>query len=355
MWLISWEFVEESLVEYSPQPPGSSSSSRLPAASLNVFFPSNGLSRLSSSMPGFLKAVSTPLSSYHGSLNRTSPASISTLDPFNSVGFSQSSEIAPRISISNVDSSSSNSKGTAGEAISSLYTPIVTASSPGILNYINNSSSSNGTLGAWGSKSITNSKPTDLVNTHDFSSARPTSASVTSPGAISQSRFLASLQSASPRSYNGAGSTPPTTFPPLTGIRRPPTTSAEGLDSDVVTSTDTVEPSNASTESSTNSAWTEDFWLTTQRDGHTTVVPVVVGCSRCGDKGRGVILWNFPSLPRVSFQFPKLPSISFPCIPIPLIKTCSSPPRSKLSFDFPMLNTLISHRRRVWWGGQWQP
>lgn len=96
------------------------------------------------------------------------------------------------------------------------------------------------------------------------------------------------------------------------------------------TSTDTVQPSHASTKATTNTAISANYWLTTQVGGHTTVVPVIVGCLGCGGKGGGIILCNFPSIPKVSFQVPKLnlPSVSFPCIPIPFIKGCSKPPMS---------------------------
>ena len=109
----------------------------------------------------------------------------------------------------------------------------------------------------------------------------------------------------------------------------PPVTGSSGSDS--ATSTDTVKPSDASTERTTNTAWSENLWLTTQKAGQTTIVPVIVGCPGCGGTGGGIILWNFPPIPKVSFQFPKLNirSVTFPCIPIPLIKSCSSPPTSK--------------------------
>lgn len=63
-----------------------------------------------------------------------------------------------------------------------------------------------------------------------------------------------------------------------------------------------------------------------------TIVPVLVGCAHCGGMGRGVIVWNYPPLPDVTFQFPKLPNgdivdpFHLPCIPIPFMKPCLSPP-----------------------------
>ena len=98
-----------------------------------------------------------------------------------------------------------------------------------------------------------------------------------------------------------------------------------------VTSTDTVPPADLSTQLVT-STWTSNTWLTTTVSGKETIVPVLVGCAHCGGTGRGVIVWNYPPFPDVTFQFPKLPNgdivdpFHLPCIPIPLIKTCSSPP-----------------------------
>lgn len=119
------------------------------------------------------------------------------------------------------------------------------------------------------------------------------------------------------------------------------------LRSDLITTTNTVPPSDASTEGTTDTAFSANFWLTTQIAGQTTVVPVIVGCHGCGGKGGGIILWNIPLIPGVSFQFPKfgLPPISFPCIPIPFIKSCSSPPTSRSIRLVYYVNMLITRRR----------
>ena len=107
---------------------------------------------------------------------------------------------------------------------------------------------------------------------------------------------------------------------------------------DEITSTQTVIPSDVSFDeyyagtgtSSTN------FWLTTtDSHGSTTIVPVLVGCPGCG---KGIIIWNFPTIPNIKISWPKfpkikwpdlgdlkLPSFKFPCIPIPLIKKCDTP------------------------------
>ncbi len=98
-----------------------------------------------------------------------------------------------------------------------------------------------------------------------------------------------------------------------------------------VTSTDTVPPSNLSTQLVT-STWTSNTWLTTTVGGKETIVPVLVGCAHCGGTGGGVIVWNYPPLPHVTFQFPKLPNgdivdpFHLPCVPIPFINSCTSPP-----------------------------
>lgn len=98
-----------------------------------------------------------------------------------------------------------------------------------------------------------------------------------------------------------------------------------------VTSTDTVPPANLSTQLVTSN-FTSNTWLTTTAGGRETIVPVLVGCAHCGGTGRGVIVWNYPPTPKVTFQFPKLPNgdivdpFHLPCIPIPLIQSCTSPP-----------------------------
>ncbi len=98
-----------------------------------------------------------------------------------------------------------------------------------------------------------------------------------------------------------------------------------------VTSTDTVPPPNLSTQLVT-STWTSNTWLTTTVGGKETIVPVLVGCAHCGGNGGGVVIWNYPPFPDVTFQFPKLPNgdivdpFHLPCIPIPFINSCTSPP-----------------------------
>ncbi len=170
------------------------------------------------------------------------------------------------------------------------------------------------------------------ANTSNSSSNLSIVTPITPLETSSQSQSLASGEAAFPGSSTGSDSAPITASAPLEGTQDSSATSTNPALANAVTATDTIEPSNIATEGSTNTAWTENFWLTTQRNGQTTVVPVIVGCPGCGSKGGGIILWNFPPLPKVSFQFPKfpaLPPISFPCIPIPLLKSCSSPPSSE--------------------------
>ena len=95
-----------------------------------------------------------------------------------------------------------------------------------------------------------------------------------------------------------------------------------------VTATNTAIPAGFYAQASSNADWHSNTWLTTtDKSGHTTIVPVLVGCKVCGAIGAGIILWDLPPIPDVSFSFPKfnLPSFSLPCIPIPFIKSCSSP------------------------------
>ena len=87
----------------------------------------------------------------------------------------------------------------------------------------------------------------------------------------------------------------------------------------ILASTMTTPPPNFSTQAATNTLWTANTLITTKAPGSssTTVVPVIVGCQYCGGDGGGIILWNLPKLPSVSFQFPqfpKLPRFHIPCI-----------------------------------------
>ena len=96
----------------------------------------------------------------------------------------------------------------------------------------------------------------------------------------------------------------------------------------MVTATDTAIPAGFSALVSSNADWHSNTWITTtDKSGHTTILPVLVGCKVCGGIGGGIILWGVPPIPKISFSFPKfnLPSFSLPCIPIPLIKSCNSP------------------------------
>ena len=152
------------------------------------------------------------------------------------------------------------------------------------------------------------------------------------------------INSTSPGSSQSDVSAPVTTAAPKFTGTESQSSPLPSLELDTITSTDTVRPSDASTEGTTNTAFSANYWLTTQVGGQTTVVPVIVGCPGCGGKDGGIILWNFPPIPSVSFQFPKLnlPPISFPCLPIPFIKSCSKPPTSGSSSE--SVKVLYLHR-----------
>lgn len=77
----------------------------------------------------------------------------------------------------------------------------------------------------------------------------------------------------------------------------------------LITSTITSAPPAFSTELPRDPRVTGNMWLTTNKDGHNTIVPVI----------GGRIIWNLPNIPHVSFQFPgfpKLPHFHLPCIKI---------------------------------------
>ena len=104
---------------------------------------------------------------------------------------------------------------------------------------------------------------------------------------------------------------------------------------DSISSTMTTIPPEFSTEEATNTLWTANTWITTTVAGQTIVVPVLVGCNGCGGVHGGIILWNLPKLPWVSFQFPGfpgLPKFYLPCIKIfgiTISGNCDSPPSTE--------------------------
>ena len=165
-----------------------------------------------------------------------------------------------------------------------------------------------------GSNTLTPGATPVTISSHTFSI--PTSAA---GGQMSVDRTLTTLPTQSP-------AISPTLSAPLTSYGA--TTGYESLS---VTSTDTVPPANLSTQLVT-STWTSNTWLTTTVGGKETIVPVLVGCAHCGGTGGGVIVWNYPPVPDVTFQFPKLPNgdivdpFHLPCIPTPFIRSCTSPP-----------------------------
>ncbi|KAL9099853.1 MAG: hypothetical protein Q9163_004701 [Psora crenata] len=95
------------------------------------------------------------------------------------------------------------------------------------------------------------------------------------------------INSASPGSSQSDVSAPVTTAAPKPTGTKSQSTSLPSLELDTITSTDTVQPSDASTEGTTNTAFSANYWLTTQVGGQTTVVPVIVGCPGCGGRDGG--------------------------------------------------------------------
>ncbi|KAE9583737.1 hypothetical protein CGMCC3_g14 [Colletotrichum fructicola] len=86
-------------------------------------------------------------------------------------------------------------------------------------------------------------------------------------------------------------------------------------------STMTTVPSGLLIQTLTGSEWKENTWVTTTgADGSPTLVPVIVGCPGCKDRsGGGLLLWNLPQIPNVSFKFPNLPNLPqffLPCVKV---------------------------------------
>ncbi|KAH0443858.1 hypothetical protein CcaCcLH18_00684 [Colletotrichum camelliae] len=95
-------------------------------------------------------------------------------------------------------------------------------------------------------------------------------------------------------------------------------------------STMTTLPPQLLIQTLTGSVWKENTWVTTTgSDGSPTVVPVIVGCPGCKDRGGGVLLlWNLPQIPNVSFKFPNLPNLPqffLPCVKVLFVEIGNCP------------------------------
>ncbi|KAL8717403.1 MAG: hypothetical protein Q9225_005347 [Loekoesia sp. 1 TL-2023] len=126
-------------------------------------------------------------------------------------------------------------------------------------------------------------------------------------------------------------------------------TQTSSADPHLITSSLTSEPPNMSTERATKDEWSSNTWITTEKDGHQTIVPVIVGCPTCGGTHGGIIVWNFPPLPDVSFQFPKfpdLPHFHLPCVKVFGISagSCDSAPQNDSPEDHGEDNSKPSSR-----------
>ncbi|KAM3067179.1 hypothetical protein ACMFMG_005452 [Clarireedia jacksonii] len=138
-----------------------------------------------------------------------------------------------------------------------------------------------------------------------FSATR--TGSVTSSISTSHSSFTTGKSSGSHLPITSSGITNPSSTFSLTSSST----------SDPITSTLTVPPASFSTQGVTISGLTINTWITTTKDGQSTVVPVLVGCPACGGVFGGIILWGLPALTNVLFKFPTFPGIPpfyLPCI-----------------------------------------
>ena len=148
----------------------------------------------------------------------------------------------------------------------------------------------------------------------------------------SQSGNTKSTNQGTSQGQTSNGSPPQTTVPPIAST-------SGGIDTTLITGTITSAPTDFSTEKVSNTEWTGNTYITTEKDGHSTIVPVIVGCPGCGGIHGGIILWGLPPIPDVSFQFPKfpgLPHIHLPCIKIFGVKVsgdCDSPPQDDNKSD----------------------
>lgn len=100
-------------------------------------------------------------------------------------------------------------------------------------------------------------------------------------------------------------------------------------DDDGITSTLTAPPETFTPTTVSNDDWTTNTWITTTSEGsdEPTIVPVLVGCPRCGGSGHGIVIFGLPPIPNTLFKFPGLPEVSLPCIPS-VSPGCNSPPKT---------------------------
>ncbi|KAI1771557.1 hypothetical protein F4818DRAFT_207037 [Hypoxylon cercidicola] len=88
----------------------------------------------------------------------------------------------------------------------------------------------------------------------------------------------------------------------------PPVTTTSGA----VTSTITAPPTSFSAVTLSGTSFPSNTWVTTtDKEDHTTIVPVIVTGG-----GIGIVMWNLPPTPNVQFSFPKLPKFHLPCIKV---------------------------------------
>ncbi|RGP63791.1 hypothetical protein FSPOR_8398 [Fusarium sporotrichioides] len=126
---------------------------------------------------------------------------------------------------------------------------------------------------------------------------------------------------------DGNNETPSTTAPtgngPSVTLNPAPVASTTSQDTIFPTITDTPKGFAPSTVSG-HPEWTSNTWITTTSgdSSEPTIVPVLVGCKKCGGSGSGIILWNYPKTTDTWFKLPGLPKFTFPCIP----PGCSTPP-----------------------------
>ncbi|KAF4991477.1 hypothetical protein FGRMN_7788 [Fusarium graminum] len=111
----------------------------------------------------------------------------------------------------------------------------------------------------------------------------------------------------SPPTETQGGDIPPITENPIT------TTAQNAIPAPTITE---VPEGLAPTTVTGHPDWVSNTWITTSGDSSDpTVVPVLVGCPKCGGKGSGIVLFGFPTKVGTWFKLPGLPKFKFPCIP----------------------------------------
>ncbi|KAK6849442.1 hypothetical protein PG995_013275 [Apiospora arundinis] len=148
-------------------------------------------------------------------------------------------------------------------------------------------------------------------------SSSASSSKITYSDTTSSSSASPASESKSDPTSRGSATSSTTTKASSTG---PTITSSTAL----ITATITQPPAGFSAVTLSGTTYPSNTWITTtDKDDHTTIIPVIVFGG-----GPPIIMWGVPPTPNVQFSFPKLPKFHLPCIKVfgVSVGSCSTDP-----------------------------